>query len=124
MQRANTSPCSSLQEGWVIANHILVSFHVAFISSILVLPAAAVLKADVLRFVFASSETLVSALFMAISFHAGIALHELGHFITAARLNALNEPVATDAKEKLDSSPIWYGTSSTMPFATLHLTWS
>jgi enolase len=67
-----------------------------------VLPAAAVLKADVLRFVFASWETLVSALFMAISFHAGIALHELGHFITAARLNALNEPVGTEAKEKLD----------------------
>jgi len=102
VHRANTSPRSSLQEGWVIANHILVSFHVAFISSILVLPAAAVLKADVLRFVFASWETVVSALFMAISFHAGIALHELGHFITAARLNALNEPVATDAREQLD----------------------
>ena len=29
-----------LQEGWVIANHILVSFHVAFISSVLAVPAA------------------------------------------------------------------------------------
>ena len=102
MRRASTSPCSSLQEGWVIANHILVSFHVAFISSILVLPAAAIFKTEVLRFIFVSWETLVSALFMAISFHTCIALHELGHFITAARLNALNEPVATDAKEKLD----------------------
>ena len=82
---------SSLQEGWVIANHILVSFHVAFISSVLALPAAAIFKAEVLRFIFTSWETLVSALFMAITFHVGISLHELGHFIAAARLNALNE---------------------------------
>ncbi len=93
---------SALQEGWVIANHILVSFHVAFISSVLALPAAAVFKAEVLRFVFVSWETLVSALFMATSFHVGIALHELGHFITAARLNALNESVAKEVRDKLE----------------------
>ena len=56
-----------LQEGWVIANHILVSFHVAFISSVLVLPSAAGTKSDVLRFIFVSPETLVSALFAACS---------------------------------------------------------
>ena len=93
---------SSLQEGWVIANHILVSFHVAFISSVLALPAAAIFKAEVLRFIFVSWETVVSALFMAITFHVGIALHELGHFITATRLNALNEKVAVEVKQKLD----------------------
>ncbi|MBP2681891.1 MAG: hypothetical protein H6Q78_1754, partial [Candidatus Krumholzibacteriota bacterium] len=27
-----------LERGWVIANHILVSFHVAFISSVLCIP--------------------------------------------------------------------------------------
>jgi len=88
---------SSLQEGWVIANHILVSFHVAFISSVLALPAADIFKTDVLRFMFASWETVISALFMAISFHTCIALHELGHFIAAARLDALNEAAAADA---------------------------
>jgi membrane-associated protease RseP (regulator of RpoE activity) len=93
---------SSLQEGWVIANHILVSFHVAFISSVLALPAAAIFKAEVLRFIFVSWETLVSALFMAITFHVGIALHELGHFITAAKLSALNEKVAVEVKPQLD----------------------
>ncbi len=92
---------ASLQEGWVIANHILVSFHVAFISSVLALPAEAILKADVLRFIFLSWETLVSALFMGITFHCGIAIHELGHFLAAARLNALNESVAADANEHL-----------------------
>jgi len=62
-----TSP--ALQEGWVIANHILVSFHVAFISSVLVLPDASILRGAVLRFIFLSPETLVSALFMYITFH-------------------------------------------------------
>jgi enolase/phosphoenolpyruvate synthase/pyruvate phosphate dikinase len=80
-----------LQEGWVIANHILVSFHVAFISSVLSLPAVEILKGEVLKFIFTSPETIFSAIFMYISFHSGIALHEMGHFITAAKLNALNE---------------------------------
>jgi len=88
---------ATLQEGWVIANHILV-----FISSVLALPGAAVFKAEVLRFIFASWETLVSALFMAITFHLGIALHELGHFVAAARLDALNESVAVEVNAKLD----------------------
>jgi enolase len=88
---------AGLQEGWVIANHILVSFHVAFISSILALPAASVFKGEVLRFIFLSPETLVSALFMYITFHAGITLHEMGHYRTAARLNALNDSSQRDA---------------------------
>ena len=101
MHSQNGSPKSWLQEGWVIANHILVSFHVAFISSVLALPAAEIFKTDVLRFIFASWETLVSALFMGITFHVGIALHELGHFLAAARLSALNESVAVEAQERL-----------------------
>ena len=58
-----------LQDGWVLANHILVSFHAAFISSVLALPALDVAKAEVLRFIFVSSETLVSALFVYVTFH-------------------------------------------------------
>ncbi|MGD9253096.1 MAG: PEP/pyruvate-binding domain-containing protein [Holophagae bacterium] len=91
-----------LQEGWVIANHILVSFHVAFISSVLALPAQEIFKTEVLRFIFTSWETLVSAAFMGISFHLGVALHELGHFLTAARLNALNEEAAAEVAPKLE----------------------
>ncbi|MDH3215766.1 MAG: PEP-utilizing enzyme [Candidatus Krumholzibacteria bacterium] len=93
-----------LQGGWVIANHILVSFHVAFISSVLALPAASILKADILRFIFLSPETLVSALFMYISFHTGIALHEIGHFLTAARLTALNDNAQREADRFLRAS--------------------
>ncbi|UCE40005.1 MAG: hypothetical protein JSV17_11040 [Candidatus Aminicenantes bacterium] len=82
---------ASLQEGWVIANHILVSFHVAFISSVLALPSIEIFKGEVLKFIFASPETIFSALFMYISFHTGIALHEMGHFLAAVKLNALND---------------------------------
>ena len=74
-----------LLEGWVIANHILVSFHVAFISSVLAIPDDATTRAEVLRFIFMSSETLVSALFTYLVFHSAIAFHELGHFLEAAR---------------------------------------
>ncbi len=105
-RRGGAPPCTAaapaaLQEGWVIANHILVSFHVAFISSVLALPPTSLFKWDVLRFVFASPDTLVSALFMYLSFHVCIALHEMGHFLAAARLNALNERVLLHVKERM-----------------------
>ena len=105
-RRGGAPPCpaaapAALQEGWVIANHILVSFHVAFISSVLALPPTSLFKWHVLRFVFASPDTLVSALFMYLSFHVCIALHEMGHFLAAARLNALNERVLLHVKERM-----------------------
>jgi enolase len=90
-KRKRKGPPAFLQQGWVIANHILVSFHIAFISSVLALPSAEILKGEVLKFIFVSPETIISALFMYISFHTGIALHEMGHFLTAAKLNALND---------------------------------
>ncbi|MEW6074129.1 MAG: PEP/pyruvate-binding domain-containing protein [Planctomycetota bacterium] len=94
-------PGASLHGGWVIANHILVSFHVAFISSVLALPAEVATRADVLRFVFASGETLVSAAFAYLSFHLGIALHELGHFRVAARLRVLADDVLAAVEPRL-----------------------
>ena len=36
----SSGPAGYLERGWVIANHKLVSFHAAFISSVLSLPAA------------------------------------------------------------------------------------
>ena len=90
-----------LHEGWVLANHILVSFHAAFISSVLALPSLGVAKSEVLRFIFLSPETLVSALFAYVSFHVAVAFHELGHFLTAARLNALNESITGDVQAAL-----------------------
>ena len=90
-----------LQDGWVLANHILVSFHAAFISSVLVLPSLAVSKEEVLRFIFVSPETVISVFFVYISFHVGIACHEIGHFLMAARINALNDSIADEVKVDL-----------------------
>lgn len=98
-----------LERGWVIANHKLVSFHAAFISSVLSLPAAALaiaaadpeanIKLEVLKFMFLSWETVVSLIILYLSWHIGIAIHEMGHFLTAMKLTALNK----DSQEKADA---------------------
>lgn len=97
-------PGSHLQEGWVIANHILVSFHVAFISSVLAIPDTATTKEAVLHFIFLSPETLISALFTYAVFHSAIALHELGHFLEATRLRALSDSIQDSVEARLAGS--------------------
>jgi hypothetical protein len=109
-----TQNCESTKRGlnlerkWVIANHKLVSFHAAFISSVLNLPPyklselaeqGANLKIEVLRFIFASWETVVSVIILYLSWHIGIAIHEMGHFLTAVELTALNK----NSQEKADA---------------------
>ncbi|MDI6731854.1 MAG: hypothetical protein QME05_04670 [Candidatus Margulisbacteria bacterium] len=84
-------PAGYLEKGWVIANHKLVSFHAAFISSILSLPESVDGKLDTLKFMFLSAETAVSLVMLYTSWHIGIAVHELGHYVTAAKLTALNK---------------------------------
>ena len=99
-----------LERGWVIANHKLVSFHAAFISSILSLPAAELqakvaegvnVKNAVLQFMFSplNFEVYISLIILYLSWHIGIAIHEMGHFLTAAKLTALNK----DSQEKADA---------------------
>lgn len=90
-----------LHEGWVIANHILVAFHCAFISSILSLPAGVDTKGEVLRFVFFSYETVISAVWMFLNFHTAVALHEMAHWAAAARLEVLSEKVLREVQTKL-----------------------
>jgi len=100
-----------LERGWVIANHKLVSFHAAFISSILSLPALELgrlareghnIKSVVLTFMFspAHMEVWISLAILYLSWHIGIAIHEMGHFLTAAKLTALNK----DSQEKADAA--------------------
>ncbi len=88
-----------LERGWVIANHKLVSFHAAFISSVLSVPADVESKLQTLRFMFVSWETFVSLIILYLSWHIGIAIHEMGHFLTAVKLAALNK----DSQEKADA---------------------
>ncbi|MBE3070252.1 MAG: hypothetical protein IMZ66_08440 [Planctomycetes bacterium] len=84
-------PGMFLERGWVIANHKLVSFHAAFISSVLSLPETVTGKLATLQFMFLSWETIVSAVWLYISWHVSIAIHEMGHYLTAVRLTALNQ---------------------------------
>jgi len=108
----NTSN-SYLEKGWVIANHILVSFHVAFITSLLSLGSGTNWQStDVLKFVFFSPETLVSALFLWFVGHTAIAVHEMGHYLKAVKVDILNAKLLPEAKKKL-SQPrakriFWY----------------
>ncbi len=80
-----------LERGWVIANHKLVSFHAAFISSVLNLPASVEGKMATLKFMFLSMETIVSVIIVYLSWHIAIAIHEMGHYVKAAKLAALND---------------------------------
>ncbi|TET24223.1 MAG: hypothetical protein E3J78_01510, partial [Candidatus Cloacimonadota bacterium] len=97
---------AGLSKGWVIANHILVSFHVAFISSVLSVPGYVQNKAEVLRFMFVSHETILSLLFWYVTFHVGVAWHEMGHYVSAIRLSALNTALLGNAQKNI-SKPFW-----------------
>ena len=103
-------PAGYLERGWVIANHKLVSFHAAFISSVLSLPAKELsdlvaaggnVKSAVLQFMFSplNMEVYISLMVLYLSWHISIAIHEMGHFLTAANLTALNK----DSQEKADA---------------------
>ncbi len=118
------SAAGYLERGWVIANHKLVSFHAAFISSVLSLPAAALataaadpevnIKLEVLKFMFLSWETIVSLAILYLSWHIGIAIHEMGHFLTAVKLTALNKDSQEKAEAVIQSGGSKFGWYATM----------
>jgi len=101
-----------LEKGWVIANHKLVSFHAAFISSVMNLPPEVQGKMATLKFMFTSAETITSVIILYLSWHIGIAIHEMGHYFTAAKLTALNkasQEAADSMKDKDFVSKLkWY----------------
>jgi enolase len=69
-------------------------------------------KGDVLRFIFASPETLVSIVFWYVSWHVGIAVHEMGHYLKAVDLNSLKSSLLADAQSRkrrpLLARAAWY----------------
>ena len=104
-------PKSFLEKGWVIANHILVSFHVAYLSSLLSLPPE--IRNEVLKFIFFSLEgALISLAFIWFVCHSAIAIHEMGHYLKAVKLDALNAKLLPQAKENmaqpLAKRILWY----------------
>lgn len=101
-----------LDRGWIIANHKLVSFHAAFLSSLLSISPGVSSRLDVIREMFLSGEVLISAAIWYAAWHCNIAVHEIGHYLAAVRTNNLRPELAGSAQEKLRHSRLgrwrWY----------------
>jgi enolase len=91
-----------LDRGWIIANHKLVSFHAAFLSSLLSISPNIATRSDVVREMFLSAEVLISALMWYAAWHTNIAIHEIGHYLAAVRTNNLRPELAEPAQKKME----------------------
>lgn len=105
-------PNPRLDRGWIIANHKLVSFHAAFLTSLVSISPSIASRADVVREMFLSYEVLISSAIWYIAWHTNIAIHEMGHYLTAVRTNNLRPELAGPAQARLTQSPLrraaWY----------------
>lgn len=101
-----------LDRGWIIANHKLVSFHAAFLTSLLSISTSVASRFDVVRQMFLSAEVLISAAIWYAAWHTNIAIHEIGHYLAAVRTNNLRPELAGPAQEKLRQGGLgrwtWY----------------
>jgi enolase len=101
-----------LDRGWIIANHKLVSFHAAFLTSLLSISPRVASRIDVLREMFFSIELLISCVMWYAAWHTNIAVHEIGHYLSAVRTNNLRPELAGPAQEKLNQPALhrwlWY----------------
>src|SRR5438105_9490445 len=62
-----------LDRGWIIANHKLVSFHAAFLTSLLSIPPHVATRFNVLREMFLSVVVVISSLVWSTAWHYHIA---------------------------------------------------
>ena len=90
-----------LDRGWIIANHKLVSFHAAFLTSLLSISESISSRADVGRQMFFSIEVIISAAIWYAAWHANIALHEMGHYLAAVRTNNLRPEFLGPAQARM-----------------------
>src|ERR1035437_4665263 len=90
-----------LDRGWIIANHKLVSFHAAFLSSLLSISPGVASRFDVIRQMFFSAEVLISSLMWYAAWHVNIAIHEIGHYLAAVKTNNLRPELDAPAQEQL-----------------------
>ena len=90
-----------LDRGWIIANHKLVSFHAAFLTSLLSIPPNVGTRWNVLREMFLSVEVVISCLMWYAAWHVNIAIHEIGHYLAAVKTNNLRPELAGPAQEML-----------------------
>ncbi|RKZ29131.1 hypothetical protein DRQ36_09295, partial [bacterium] len=103
---------SLLERGWVIANHKLVSFHAAFLSSLLSISTDISSRTDVLREMFWFPEIAISGAIWYLAWHINVAVHETGHYLAAARTNNLRRELLDEANARLAapffSRILWY----------------
>ena len=92
------SEAPRLDRGWIIANHKLVSFHAAFLTSLLSISPSVTSRYDVLRQMFLSLEVVISSVIWYLSWHCNIAIHEIGHYIAAVKTNNLRPELASHAE--------------------------
>jgi len=108
----SASEMPRLDRGWIIANHKLVSFHAAFLTSLLSIPLHVASKFAVLRQMFLSVEVVISSAIWYAAWHINIAVHEMGHYLTAVKTNNLRPELAGLAAEKLKQGfwnrTLWY----------------
>jgi enolase len=101
-----------LDRGWIIANHKLVSFHAAFLTSLLSIPTHVLSNLQVIREMFLSVEVVISSLIWYVAWHSNIAIHEMGHYVTAVKTNNLRPELAGPAEQKLKQGllgrSLWY----------------
>ncbi|MBI4422761.1 MAG: hypothetical protein HY554_03485 [Elusimicrobia bacterium] len=101
-----------LDRGWIIANHKLVSFHAAFLTSLLSISPDIASRWDVLRQMFLSSELAVSSAIWYLAWHLNVAVHEIGHYLEAVRTNNLRPDLSVAAQARLSAGlgarAAWY----------------
>ena len=90
----------------------LVSFHAAFLTSLLSIPLHVSSKFAVMREMFLSVEVVVPSVIWYAAWHTNIAIHEMGHYLTAVKTNNLRPELALSAEKKLVQGPfrkwLWY----------------
>ena len=101
-----------LDRGWIIANHKLVSFHAAFLTSLLSIPLHVASKFEVMQKMFLSVEVVISTLIWYAAWHTNISIHEMGHYLTAVRTNNLRPELVGAAQQRLKQGLferwLWY----------------
>ena len=101
-----------LDRGWIIANHKLVSFHAAFLTSLLSIPPNVASRFQVVREMFFSPEVLISSAMWYLAWHTNIAIHEIGHYLAAVKTNNLRPELEVPAQERMNQGAVarwrWY----------------
>ncbi len=90
-----------LDRGWIIANHKLVSFHAAFLTSLLSIPVSVSSRFEVVRAMFLSTEVFISAAIWYLAWHTNISVHEIGHYLAAVKTNNLRPELEGPAEQKM-----------------------